>query len=121
MANFTIPAAWEFDGDVGNSQVSYIVTPDHTVQENFHVIFDRGVPQKNGTKYSNPSYRVRIRRTFVDADGVPFDSMAVFDGTLRWPLAASAADIKAMVTLVGSIFSDVNLPADIVDLQRLPR
>lgn len=121
MANFTVPADWELDGQTGNSQLVYIKTPDHTVAENFHVIFDRKVPQSVNGKLTTPEFRIRMRRTFVDADGVPLPSVALADLTIRWPSAADAAKVKAMITELKDVLTDVEFNSDVVDSLRLPR
>lgn len=121
MANFTVPADWELDGSTGNSQVVYIKTPDHTVTENFQVVFDRKVPQSVNGRFTSPEYRVRVRRTFVDADGVPMSAVALADLTIRWPQAADAADVKAMITELKDILTDAEFNSDVVDSLRLPR
>lgn len=121
MPNFAIPAAWEEDGSTGSSQIVYVVTPDHTSSENYQVLFDRKVPVYSNGSWSMPTYRIRIRRTFVDGDGAPIAGVGLVDCQMRWPTEATAADVKAMVTLLGTISGDANLAADVVDLQRLPR
>lgn len=119
MAHFTIPAGWELDTQADN-QVVFTVT-GHTATENYQVLFDKKPMRNNGGKFTTPEYRIRIRRTFVDAEGNPLSTVCLFDSNLRWHPAAAAADIKAMVDLAGDIFSDVNLAADIVDQMYLPR
>lgn len=120
MANFTIPGTWSFDGSVGNTQVTYVVD-GHTVTENYQVLFDRKVPQSQNGSYTPASYRIRIRRTDLDANGDPVEGVAVADLTIRWPYLFEAAKVKAMIGLMQTTLADANIQADIVDLQRLPR
>lgn len=119
MANFAVPGTWTFNGTNGSDQSTYRVT-GHTTNENYLVVFDRKVPQQTATGFTKPSFRVRIIRSFVDVSLKPLSSKALVDIQSSWPTAAPAASVKAMITLVGTIFSDVNLPADIVDLLRIP-
>jgi hypothetical protein len=70
--------------------------------------------------FSKPGYRVRIIRSFVDADSVPLPSKAVVDTNITWPIEATASDVKAMITLLGTVFGDAELASDIVDDQLLP-
>lgn len=119
MANFAVPGTWTFDGTNGSSQSTYRVS-GHTTQENYLVVFDRKVPVLQNGIYSKPQVRVRIIRSFLDGDGAPLAQKAVVDTTISWPIAAPSASVRAMVSLIGTIFSDVNLDEDIVDLQRIP-
>lgn len=119
MADFTVPATWTPDGTKDGTQTRYRVS-GHTTQENYLVIFDRKVPALSNGVYSKPSIRTRIIRSFVDADSNPLDSKAVVDITISWPLAAPAADVKAMVDLIGTIFSDIEIASDFVDDQDIP-
>jgi hypothetical protein len=85
------------------------------------VIFDRKIPVANVSGFSKPNVRVRVIRSWVDADGVPLSSKAVCDVNISWPLEASATDVKAMVDLLGDIFGDVEIASDFVDDQDIPR
>jgi hypothetical protein len=119
MADFTVPGTWTFDGATLNQSI-YRVT-GHTVQENYLVIFDRKLSVANVSGFSKPSVRVRIIRSFVDGDSVPLSSKAVCDINMSWPQAAPAASVIAMVDLIGTIFSDVEVASDFVDDQDIPR
>ena len=119
MADFAVPGTWTKDGSANGSQVTYRVT-GHTVKENYLVVFDRKVPVLSNGVFSKPSYRVRIIRSFLDAAGEPLSQKAICDVNISWPLAATAASVKAMVTLIGTIFGDVNLASDIIDDMLLP-
>lgn len=120
MADFTVPGTWTFDGATAN-QSTYRVT-GHTAQENYLVIFDRKLSSVNSNStFSKPSVRVRIIRSFLDSNGVPLSSKAVVDTNISWPLEASATSVKAMVTLLGTIFSDVEIASDFIDDQDIPR
>jgi hypothetical protein len=119
MADFAVPGTWTFNGTNGSDQSVYRVT-GHTTQENYLVIFDRKVPVANGSGFSKPAVRVRVVRTFIDANSEPLDSKAVCDVNISWPLAASATSVKAMVTLLGTIFSDANIASDFVDDLDIP-
>lgn len=119
MADFTVPGTWTPDGTKDGTQTRYRVT-GHTTQENYLVIFDRKVPVLTNGVYSKPSVRTRIIRSFVDADSVPLSSKAVCDVNISWPLEAPAADVKAMVNLIGTIFGDVEIASDFVDDQDIP-
>jgi hypothetical protein len=119
MADFTVPGTWTFDGATQNQSV-YRVS-GHTTQENYLVIFDRKVPVAQNGGFSKPSVRTRIIRSFVDADSMPLSSKAVVDVNISWPLEASATDVKAMVTLLGTIFGDAEIASDFVDDQDIPR
>lgn len=121
MADFTVPGTWTYDGSANQNQSTYRVS-GHTTQENYLVVFDRKVPVANGNgSFSKPSVRVRVIRSFVDADSVPLASKAVADVNISWPLEAAAADVKAMVDLIGTIFSDVEIASDFVDDLDIPR
>lgn len=121
MADFTVPGTWTYDGSANQNQSTYRVS-GHTTQENYLVVFDRKVPVANGNgTFSKPSVRVRIIRSFVDADSVPLSSKAVCDVNISWPLEAAAADVKAMVNLIGTIFSDIEIASDFVDDLDIPR
>jgi hypothetical protein len=119
MANFAVPGTWTFDGTNGSSQSTYRVS-GHTTQENYLVVFDRKVAVLQNGVYSKPSFRVRIIRSFLDSDSVPLPQKAVVDVSISWPLAAPSASVRAMISLIGTIFSDANLDEDVVDLQRIP-
>lgn len=122
MADFTVPGTWTHDGDTLNQSI-YRVS-GHTAQENYLVIFDRKLSVASNGSFSKPSYRVRVIRSFLDANSVPISSKAVFDGNMSWPSDLSSSqitDVKAMLTLVGAIYSDVEFPSDVVDDQRIPR
>lgn len=119
MANFAVPGTWTFDGSDGSLQSTYRVS-GHTTKENYLVIFNRKVPSLSNGVYSKPQMRVRIIRSFVDGAGDPLSQKAAADVTIAWPIEATAASVKAMVTLLGTIFSDVNIAADFIDLQRIP-
>lgn len=119
MADFAVPGTWTFNGSANQNQSSYRVT-GHTTQENYLVIFDRKIPVTNGDgTFSKPSCRVRIIRTFL-VSGLPLATKAVCDINISWPMEAPVASVKAMVTLIGTIFSDVNLASDFVDDLRIP-
>lgn len=118
MANFAVPGTWTFDGTDGSLQSTYRVS-GHTTAENYLVIFNRKVPSLQNGVYSKPAVRVRIIRSFV-VGGIPLASKAIVDTNITWPIEAPAASVKAMITLLGTIFSDVNLDDDVVDLQRIP-
>ena len=122
MADFTVPGTWTHDGDTLNQSI-YRVT-GHTAQENYLVIFDRKLSVASNGSFSKPSYRIRIVRSFVDANSDPLSSKAVFDANISWPSDCDSSQItgvKAMLTLAGTIFGDVELASDIVDDQRIPR
>jgi hypothetical protein len=119
MADFTIPGTWTYDGSKDGVQTRFRVS-GHTTQENYLVIFDRKVPEQVNGGFSKPGYRVRIIRSFVDADSVPLPSKAVVDTNITWPIEATASDVKAMITLLGTVFGDAELASDIVDDQLLP-
>lgn len=120
MADFTVPGTWTYDGSANQNQSIFRVT-GHTTQENYLVIFDRKVPSLVNGAYTKPSVRVRIIRTFLDTNSVPLDQKAVVDINISWPLAAPVASVKAMVTLIGTIFSDVEIASDFVDDLDIPR
>lgn len=121
MADFTVPGTWTYDGSANQNQSTYRVS-GHSTQENYLVIFDRKVPVTNGNgNFSKPSVRTRIVRSFLDADGAPLTSKAVADVNISWPLEAPAASVKAMVTLIGSIFGDIEIASDFVDDLDIPR
>jgi hypothetical protein len=120
VADFAVPGTWTYDGSANQNQSIYRVT-GHTTQSNYLVIFDRKVPQLVGGEFTKPSVRVRIIRSFVNGSGVPLEQKAVVDTNISWPLAAVAADVKAMVTLLGVVFSDANIASDIVDDLDIPR
>jgi hypothetical protein len=119
MADFTVPGTWTKDGNANQNQTIYRVS-GHTVQENYLVIFDRKVPSLVNGSFTKPSVRVRIIRSFLDADNVPLTQKAVVDINISWPLEASATDVKAMVDLVGTVFSDAEIASDFVDDLRIP-
>lgn len=119
MADFTVPGTWTYDGSKGQDQSTFRVS-GHTTQENYIVVFDRKRSEQINGSFSKPGYRVRIIRSFVDGDLVPLSSKAVADVNITWPIAAPAASVKAMVSLIGTIFSDIELPSDAVDDQIIP-
>lgn len=120
MADFTIPVTWAHEGNDGQDKSVFSVIADHTTTENYLIVFTRKRIQAVNGQWTKPSWRCRIIRSFVDADGLPLSQKAVVDTQCSWPSAAPAADVKAMITLNGAIFSDVELPADVVDQQRIP-
>lgn len=126
MANITIPASWEKDGETGSSQIVYVDTADHSVAENSHHLFDRVVPVLVNGEWTYPSYRYRHRRTLVDADGNPIPGVCLIDVKIRWPYAASsftagATALKTMITDVSAVIADVEFASDVIDSLRLPR
>jgi hypothetical protein len=121
MADFTVPGTWTYDGSANQNQSTYRVS-GHTAQSNYIVIFDRKVPVTNGDgTFSKPAVRVRIQRSFVDASSVPLSSKALVDVNITWPLEASATSVKAMVTLLGTIFGDAEIASDFIDDLDIPR
>jgi hypothetical protein len=120
MADFTVPGTWTYDGSANQHQSIYKVD-GHSVQENYLVIFDRKPAVLNGSTYSRPSYRIRVQRSFVDGSSVPLKSKAIIDCNITWPVEASATAVKAMITLLGTIFGDAELASDIVDDLDIPR
>lgn len=120
MADFTVPGTWTYDGSANQNQSTFRVT-GHSVTENYLVIFDRKVPVLSNGSFSKPGVRTRIIRSFVDGNGDPLTQKAVVDIDISWPLAAPAADVKAMVNLIGTIFSDVEIASDFVDDLDIPR
>lgn len=120
MADFTVPGTWTYDGSANQNQSIYRVS-GHTVQENYLVIFDRKVPSLVNGSYTKPSVRVRIIRSFLDADDVPLSQKSVADYNLSWPLEAPAASVKAQNDLMGTILSDVEISSDFVDDLDIPR
>lgn len=120
MADFTVPGTWTYDGSANQNQSIYKVT-GHTTQENYLVIFDRKVPSLVNGSYTKPSVRVRIIRSFLDSNSEPLSQKAVADVNISWPLEASATSVKAMVDLIGTIFSDIEIASDFVDDLDIPR
>lgn len=120
MADFTVPGTWTYDGSANANQSTYRVS-GHTTAENYLVVFDRKVPVASNGSYSNPGTRVRVIRTFVDANGVPLSKKAIADVNITWPLEANATKVKAMVSLLGTIFSDAEIASDFVDDLDIPR
>jgi hypothetical protein len=120
MADFTVPGTWTYDGSANANQSTYKVS-GHTSVENYLVIFDRKPLTVVNGIFSKPSVSVRIIRSFVDSDGAPFSQKAVARFTLDWPAAAAAADIKAMVDLMGDVLSDAEIASDFVDDLDIPR
>jgi hypothetical protein len=120
MADFTVPGTWTFDGSANQNQSTYRVS-GHTTQENYLVIFDRKPPVQQNGAYTKPSVRVRVIRSFKDADDVPLASKAVCDVSIAWPLEAPAASVIAMVDLLGTIFGDVEIASDFIDDLDIPR
>lgn len=120
MADFTVPGTWTYDGSANANQSTYRVT-GHTTQENYLVIFDRKIPVAVNGTFSSPSVRVRVIRSFVDGSSVPLAKKAVCDVNITWPLEAPAADVKAMVDLLGTIFGDAEIASDFIDDQDIPR
>jgi len=119
MADFTVPGTWTHNGNNGSDQSVYKVS-GHTTQENYLVIFDRKVPQPVNGGFTKPSVRVRIIRSFVDSNDEPLSSKAVVDVNISWPIAAPVASVKAMVTLLGTIFGDAEIASDFVDDLDIP-
>lgn len=120
MADFTVPGTWTYDGSANANQSTYRVT-GHTTQSNYLVVFDRKIPVAVNGVFSAPQVRVRVIRSFVNGSGVPLSKKAVIDTTITWPLEASATDVKAMVALLGTIFSDAQIASDFIDDQDIPR
>lgn len=120
MADFTVPGTWTFDGSANANQSIYRVS-GHTTKENYLVIFDRKIPVLANGVWSKPAVRVRIQRTFVDGDGIPLTAKALIDTEISWPLEASATSVKAMVTLLGTIFGDAEIASDFIDDLDIPR
>lgn len=120
MADFTVPGTWTYDGSANQNQSTYRVA-GHTTQENYLVVFDRKVPALVNGVLSKPAVRTRIIRSFLDTDGNPMPQKAVVDVNVTWPLAAAAADVKAMLTLLGTMFSDAEIASDFVDDLDIPR
>lgn len=121
MADFTVPGTWTYDGSANQNQSTFRVD-GHSVTENYLVVFDRKIPAlSNGGTFSKPGVRVRIIRSFVDGDSNPLTQKAVADVDISWPLAAPAADVKEMVDLIGTVFSDAEIASDFVDDLDIPR
>lgn len=119
MADFAVPGTWTYDGSANQNQSIYRVA-GHTTQENYLVIFDRKVPALVDGVYTKPSVRTRIIRSFLNGT-VPVAQKAVVDVNISWPLEANVTSVKAMVTLLGTIFSDVNIASDYIDDLDIPR
>jgi hypothetical protein len=119
LADFAVPGTWTYDGSANANQSIYRVT-GHTTQENYLVIFDRKIPVLSGGSYSKPQVRVRIIRSFL-VGSVPSTVKAVVDVNMSWAIEHDATKVKAMLTLLGVIFSDVNIASDFIDDQDIPR
>lgn len=116
---YEAPAGSVFFGDAPDQ--STFVLSGHSVSAPYLLIFDRKVPQSNGTGVTTPSYRVRIIRQMVDGESALLEPRAVVDATIRWPIGGDVSVVKAMVALLGDIFSDSDFQDDAIDTQILPR
>lgn len=118
MPDYAAPEGWKLYG-TEKDQTTFIM-PGHTASEPRLAIFTRRAVSSNGSNGSaNPSYRVRIIRGFLDAEGVALPR-AVVDAEIRWPSAAPAADIYAIIAAAGVILSNVDFQQDAVVEQLLP-
>lgn len=120
MTAFVVPTTWSFFGNTGANQTTYTL-PGHTVKQPHLAIFDRKVPSFGGSASQVPSYRIRIIRGVLDANGNLVATRITQDLTCRWPLEGALADVQADIALMATLISDVNLQADIVNQLRLPR
>jgi hypothetical protein len=115
-----IPGTWTYEGPNGQDETVFSVT-GHTTTENFFVKFLRRYPSVANGLFTKPYWKMRVTRSFVDTDGVPFSQKAQGEFSITWPSAATAADIKAMVAEFATILSDASAQADIVDTMTIPR
>lgn len=119
MADYVVPVGWKFNG--AQADQTTFTLPGHTVAQPRLAIFDRKVPSFNGNGSAIPSYRVRIIRGVVDADGEPVPTRVTADITIRWPLEAASADVQSDIAAIAATLSDVDFQSDVVDEQLLPR
>lgn len=120
MTDYVLPAGWKFNGSKENQTT--FTGPGHTVGAPYLAIFDRVVPQVNGNgTYTNPSYKVRLIRGFVDGDGHPIPGRAVVEVNVRWSISSDPNVIAAMLDMGGVFLSSAVLQQDITEEQLLPR
>lgn len=119
MADYVVPVDWKFNGSQAD-QTTFTL-PGHTVAQPRLAIFDRKVPSFNGNGSKVPSYRVRVVRGVVDAEGHALPTRVTADITIRWPLEAAPADVKSDMAAIAAVLADVDFQGDVVDEQLLPR
>lgn len=116
MTDYVLPAGWKFYGSKENQTT--FTGPGHTVTAPYLAIFDRVVPQNNG---SVPRYRVRIIRGLVDGEGQPLPVRPLIDTWVRWPASATPEVIEGMMDVMGIFMSSPEFQNDVVVEQLLPR
>jgi len=119
MADFAVPGTWTFDGSANANQSQYRVS-GHTAMEPYVVQFSRKPLTSNNGVFSKPAVRVRIYRGYLDAAGKPMAQKCDADINISWPAGSDATKNKAVVTLIGTIFADVNLASDLIDDLDIP-
>lgn len=120
MTDYVLPVGWKFYGSKENQTT--FTGPGHTVSAPYLAVFDRTVPQNSGNgRYTNPMYKIRLIRGFVDGDGNPVTGRAVVETTVRWPLVVDHSSIETMLEVLGVFASSANFRQDITEEQLLPR
>jgi hypothetical protein len=81
--------------------VTLTVDATHSVAQPHLVIVERRVPTYNGSKFNQPTYRIRVIRGNVDENGDPIGERTLVDCQFRW-------EISNDVTFVSSVLSPLN-------------
>lgn len=119
MSDYVLPVGWKFYGSKENQTT--FTGPGHTVAAPYLAIFDRVVPQNNGSNSVIPRYRVRVIRGLVDGEGNPLSVRPLIDCWIRWPGFAPSATVMDMMAVMGIFMSSAAFQDDVVVEQLLPR
>lgn len=85
--SFTVPATWAFFGSSNNGNTVQYTLPGHTAQSPRLAIFKRVPPVYANSKWSKPSYDVKVVFGVVDADGLPVNpNIQVGTDGIRFPM-----------------------------------
>lgn len=85
--SFTVPATWAFFGSSNNGNTVQYTLPGHTAQSPRLAIFKRVPPVYANSKWSKPSYDVKVVYGVVDADGLPVSPyIQVGTDGIRFPM-----------------------------------
>lgn len=115
MATIGVPTGYSLYSVSDNSVTLY--RSDATTGQPRFMIIDRVSPVFNQAKksWSSASWRCRVFRGVVDAEGYPIPQKAIGELSFVWPIGADA-QIDTILVDLGLIFDDANLLSSVKGL-----
>lgn len=113
---FTVPATWVLHSTSNNGNTVQFTRPGHSAQTPRLAIFKRQPPVYANSKWSKPSYDVKVVSGVVDADGLPVNPyIQVGTDGIRFPMlgVGVATALAEAVADFDLIVSHADFPAAI--------